>query len=111
MQVVYFSVFLNITDHGVNIAGKNYIIICHVKEGYHSTYRWSDENGNSIITNLSNGIHVHYIYSSFTLIRFLPLKQSHEGVYTCNATISEATISKSFYVSVNGNDILVSLVL
>ena len=88
----------------MNTAGEAYVLECSVDRMSESiTYQWLDEEGNSII---SGGLISITNSTSASFLQFSPLHQSHEGDYTCNATIAEAAKSKSFYVSVNGNNII-----
>ena len=90
----------------MNTAGRVYILECSVGGVNQSvTYQWLDREG-SPITNGSS-ISVNYSTSA-SYPHFSPLHQSHEGNYTCNASTTAAIESKSFYVSVNGNIIILN---
>ena len=73
-----------------------------------TTYQWSDEQGLPVISSGS----INIINStSVSRLHFSPVYQTHQGVYTCNASIAEATESKSFNVSVNDNNNIYVLIL
>ena len=96
------QVSITVTDFRVNTAGKRYILGC-VGDGMTESinYQWLDMEGSPITTENSISI----IYTTVaSIIIFSPLHQSHEGNYTCNASTTTATESKTFYVSVNGNN-------
>jgi hypothetical protein len=87
----------------VNTAGRVYILECSVGgiNEYYVAYQWLDREGSPI----TNGSSISITYStSASFLYFSPLHQSHEGNYTCNASTTAATESKSFYISVNGNN-------
>ena len=101
----FYEVTVLINDHGVNTAGEAYILECSVSGRNESiAYQWMDKEG-SPITN--GGLISITNSTSASYLQFSPLSQSHRGNYTCNATITETTITEttesiSFYVYVNG---------
>ena len=85
----------------MNTAGENFTLECSVNGTNESTlYQWSNEQGQPVISDGSISVTNS---TSVSFLHFSPLFQSHQGIYTCNASIAEATESKSFNVSVNGS--------
>ena len=93
-------VTVTITHSGLNTAGEDYTLECSMNGTNDSAiFQWLDELGTPLINDGSRKI-VNSTSSSY--LQFIPLQQSHEEAYTCNATIASVTESKSAKLSVNG---------
>ena len=90
------AVSVNISSQGIAIAGQRYTVSCTLTKqtALSATpgITWIDPNGVEVtgLVNSSNTGNTT-VYSS--LLEFNPLMTSHNGLYTCQVTLTSATLS------------------
>ena len=84
----------------MSIAGETFTLECSVSGTIDIViFQWLAEQGTPVV---SDGSRTITNSASGSYLHFGTLQQSHEGTYTCNATIDGAAESKSINLSVNG---------
>ena len=85
-----------ITYTGIQTAGQNYSLDCSVTGTTDpATYQWFDSNGTQL-TNTSQ-------------LQFSPLLASHDGTYTCRATVGSVVVENSDIVKINCKILLIQI--
>lgn len=105
MHVFLNLVHINIISiPGSFIAGLPYTLRCSVDgTSERVSYEWSGPSNGQTVTNTSTRMVISN--SSISLLQFTSLQPSHDGLYTCKATVmgnADAVIAENITVTVNG---------
>ena len=75
-----------------SIVGENFALQCSVKGAgdYLTQIKWLNSDRMTIQSNAGTSIH--------SQLRFTPLQASHNGEYTCQATVGNATFNESYVI-------------
>lgn len=97
------KVTVSINQSGLHVAGESLTLMCSLSDQETDVnnfqFQWSDGQGTILDADRSKVINTSTLAS---YLYFTPLRQSHEGTYTCSVTIDGVTEVKSTNVSVNG---------
>ena len=102
IQLSTDTLVVGITHSGSNTAGEQYILTCLASvdgTAVVPSFQWLGPDGTMVTTTDSlmiNGT------PSASILQFDPLQSSHEGNYTCQATVGTVTEMRLFQVSVEG---------
>ena len=87
---------------GTLTAGDSFILKCHINGiNTPATFQWlGPPNNQTLMTNSGNSRTV-MSNSTATLLQFTTLQESHNGLYTCQASVSDITMKESYMIRVN----------
>ena len=93
---------VTIATSGTPIVGDSFILECYINGINESArFQWlGPPNNQTPMTNLSNSRMVRS-NSTVTTLEFTTLQASHNGLYTCKATLRNTNVEESYTVRVN----------
>ena len=102
---LYVGAQFNFSTSGSNTAGGTYTVTCVVTaESSPTAIEWMDSQGGTIVSGdgiTLGDVTIEDNTTSFSL-QFSPLRTSHGGKYTCQATVDFENTSGSVDVNVQG---------
>ena len=93
---------VHITQVGNEVAGENYTLVCSIVPNLTmEVYKW--EYQHEVNTENYNGSNPEVINQSLeSELLFLPLFESHTGIYTCCVSVGNSINKSSYSVNVMG---------
>ena len=100
---ILFSVSVVLTPSDSPVAGQTYSLECSVNGASDSvTFQWLEGPTNNRTQFTTNGSRTINSTSSVSQLQFSPLRASHGGHYTCQATVMGVVLEGSANVVVDG---------